>query len=213
MEKVTANIEGSGESRPVTEVVHGEGGSPVIPQNQPMNQPGADNVKNPLGEETIRVRVKPGMSFSFQGDPVREGDEFDMPISMARNAAMYIDKIESDGTVRSVPTALQIGVPRANLAGLARHERVSELDRELKQLDERRAQVTKQLEHEHAEIEKTKRSEPVATVGTGVPATDAQAFPPGTPGGHGNTAVPPRSGEPGATVVTGPKGPAVLKSE
>jgi hypothetical protein len=127
-------------------------GTSMLPADVPSNPD--EDVKNPLSEEVIKVRVKPGVEFFFQGDPVKEGDEFDMPVSMARNAAMYVDHVTADG-LRAIPHASQrIGeIPRANLAGRPRHERIGALEDELKQLDERRMRVASQLDHE-VEIEK-----------------------------------------------------------
>jgi hypothetical protein len=132
-------------------------GTVMQPANVASVQPG-DDIRNPLGEPTIRVRIRPGVEFYPQfagGEKVRENEEYDVPISMARAASVYLDEIADDGTLRAVPHEQQrIGgmPPRANTAGRPAHERVGELEAELKRLDERRADVQKQLDFENAKI-------------------------------------------------------------
>lgn len=153
------------------------------------------NPKNPLNEETIRVRVNNGVEFFFQGDLVKEGDEFDMPISMARAAAQYISQIGKDGKLQAVPGENQAvgNIPRANLAGMARHERIGALEAELTALDARKADVQKRLEHEKTQADAEKKAAAL---------NKPPALAPGVQGGHGNVAQPPRPGEPGGGIKT-----------
>lgn len=126
------------------------------PANVRSVQPG-DDVANPLQEEKIRCRVRDGVEFYAQfadGNLVKGGEEYDVPISMARAASMFLDDISS-GEPKSVPHEQQrIGrdVERAQLAGRPRHERIGALEDEMKRLDERKAQVQTQLDHEKSEL-------------------------------------------------------------
>lgn len=176
---------------------HVDGGTTMIPANQPQQQPG-DDLKNPLGESTIRVRVRPGVEFYHQGDLVREGDEFAMPISMARAASAYIDDISS-GEPKSVPHENQRigGMPtRADVAGRPRHERISALEDEKKRLEVRLEEVSKQLDHEKAAMEQeiTARNARVnapAQPATGVQPTQANTNADRPADAAQNVAVPP----------------------
>ena len=147
---------GSGQPRSDQPAHVGEGtGQVATSRVQPATATGeapAGDPKNPLGEETIKVRVRPGIEFFHMGDLVREGDEFDMPISQARAASAYIDEVAADGVLRSVPSDLQktaTQIKRASLVGMARHERIGTLEDEKKQLEARLEQVNKQLAHEN----------------------------------------------------------------
>lgn len=168
-----------------------EAGAPVEVQEleRPVDQSGAID-KNPLKEQTIRVRVRPGIEFYHMGDLVKDGDEIDMAISQARAAAHLVMQVADDGELKSVPPqAPQAGsVPRANLSGLARHERIEALQKEEAELSKRLDAVRAQREHEDNAVE-------INSVG---PASPSKAYPPGTTGAPGNTAVPPREQEPRA---------------
>lgn len=135
-----------------------QGGTILQPANVASNRPG-DDVSNPLQEEKIRVRVRDGCEFFAQfanGDLVKPGEEYDVPISMARAASMFLDDISS-GQPKSIPhqqQRLDADVPRAELAGRPRHERIGELEAEIKRLDERKVQAQKQLDHEKSQLPK-----------------------------------------------------------
>lgn len=113
------------------------------------------NELNPLGEQEIKVRTKAGVDFFHQGIRRREGDEFLMAESQARNALHLVDEVAEDGSLRQIKHAGQTGVavPRTNLAGMARHERVGALEEEEKQLSGRLEAVRSQLQAERGALE------------------------------------------------------------
>lgn len=187
------------------------------------------NPKNPLNEPEINVRVRPGVEFFHQGDLVKSGDEFPMAYSIARAASMYVDQVMPDGSIRQVPHEQQQieNVPRANMAGMARHERIDVLEQEEKALTARLDTVRGQLAHERrAQDAALQRAgdgpeggvqaagvsgphpgplpgaPPVETVNAPPRPADSPAYVPGTAGAPGTTAVPARPGEP----ATGPAG-------
>jgi hypothetical protein len=130
------------------------------------------DVSNPLGEQTIRVKVREGVEFRNQGVLRKSGDEFDMPISMARAASLYVDQVTEKG-LRSVPHEQQqinVSGQTTNFAGMARHERIGALEGEEKDLNARLEQVRSQLEHERRALEASKAA----------PAKDPGAAPAGT---------------------------------
>jgi hypothetical protein len=140
-----------------------DGGTLNIPANVRATAPG-ENVSNPLNEETIRCRVREGAEFFAQfnnGNIVRAGEEYDVPISQARAASMYLDDISS-GQPKAIPHERQVlntDIPRAELAGRPRHERIGALEDEIKRLDERRGQVQKQLDHEKAQLAQSQQTQ------------------------------------------------------
>ncbi|HEY8410198.1 MAG TPA: hypothetical protein VIK76_02305 [Pyrinomonadaceae bacterium] len=160
-------------------------------------EPDRRNIENPLDEETIKVRVRQGMSFYNQLQLRKGGDEFDIPISLARAAAMYVDQVMPDGTLRSVPHEAQVTSvsPGQNFAGMATHERVEALSVQLASIDQQRSEVEKQLQIERKKLDEEIEKQKAAAK---VPA-ESPAFTPGTSGAPGTTAVPPRPGEPGNT--------------
>lgn len=158
--------------------------------------------KNPLGEPEITVKVREGFEFYHMGTLVRAGDRFPMAISQARAASMFVDEVQGDGQLRAVPHEQQQtgSVPRASLAGMARHERIGALEDEEKRLEVRLEEVRAQKRHE-AEAAQAAQAVPGAqpapgTVNSVGPASPSPAHTPGTPGAPGNTAVPARPGEP-----------------
>lgn len=162
---------------------------------------------NPLGEEMIDVKAKPGAEFFHQTYLRKPGDTFKMTRTQAIAAAHLVDEVTPNG-VRAVSNAQQqvtAVTPGHVLAGMARHERIGALQTELQQIDSRKAEVERQLQTEQAamdrELEARKREndQRAAAVNTPPQTGDSQAYAPGTSGAPGNTAVPPRPGEPGNT--------------
>lgn len=214
--QVTARVEG-GESLPVETVdlpgaegdVRASAGATVtvISTAQQLR-----NSKNPNNEETIRVRVKPGQDFFFEGDLVKEGDEFDMPLSIARRSGQAVEYLEP------LPVATVIrGIP--NLELMADHEQVEALEAELKRLEEgadsvrRRLEAARERVNARVQVQQQAEARRVAQLQTDggqpqqvvqpvrmqptAPNTSTPAYTPGTPGAPGTTAVPPRPTEPG----------------
>lgn len=153
-------------------------GTVMQPANQPMRQPGED-VSNPLGEKTIRVRVRPGAEFYAQfanGELVREGEEYDAPISMARAASIYLEEITPEGTTRAIPHEQQQigGMPeRAQLAGRPAHERVTALEEEKARLEERLKSVDEQLSFERKKAESDQAEATKRSIAVNAPAQPA----------------------------------------
>jgi hypothetical protein len=174
--------------------------SRIQPATQIQSQ--AVDPKNPLGEEMVNVRVRPGVDTNWDGERVRGGDEFKTPISKARAGSMYVDEVLEDGQVRPIQHEQQRGVegiPLAQIAGLARHERIEALTNEKKALEERLKKVDQQLKHEE-EGEKREADERQRKAAQPSPTPSYQ---PGTPGAPATASTPPRPGEPGAQTPTG----------
>lgn len=234
---VTARVEGTGEPVEVRDVPRAaepsnvvvSGGVPVAPQSTVQGtrmipeMPRVVGVrthedKNPLGEQEITVRVRPGLESGFfhEGTLRKSGDpDFPMAVSQARAASMYLDEVLPDGTLRPVPHEQQVieagPVPRANVSGKARHERIEAYEQEEAALEERLARVREAKNHE-LEVAKAAQGEPAVpaaqpapgTINTVGPAAPTPAFTPGTPGAPGTTAVPARPGEPVTTPGAAP---------
>lgn len=179
-----------------------------------MEDARATDVMNPLGEPEINVRVREGFEFYHQGELRRSGDEFPMAITQARAASMYVDEVTEDGRTRAVPHEQQqtSDVPRANLAGMARHERIGALEAEERSLAERLERVRSSLEHERRAAD-AERKEPAAPAarptpedvnrpGAAAPVRQTTA----------NTATPSRPAE-AATGSGGPATPAQNSGE
>jgi hypothetical protein len=173
-----------------------QGGTVTQPANQTRRQ--EVDPKNPLSEPTIRVRVRPGVEFFHQGELVREGDEFDMAESIAVNAALYVDEIAPDGSLRAVQKK-DVWQPkplaRAELAGRPAHERIGALETELKALDERRKEVEARLQWEKDLVEKQQREAAEAAQAAKQQAAQPQQEP-----------ARPASGEPARAANLGPQG-------
>lgn len=150
-----------------------------------------EDISNPLGEPTIRVKVRPGVEFFNQGVLRANEEEFDMPVSMARHASMYVRAVQPDGSTGSVPPAA-VDVTKANIAGRPRHERIGELQSEIDRLEARKAEVQAQLDHESAA-----QAAAVQSQATGQPVGGAVAVAPGLaqPGAVATTSEHPRPGE------------------
>jgi hypothetical protein len=166
---------------------------------QPATQvhPGDVDPKNPLGEPMVKVRVRPGVETFWDGEKVRGGDEFETTISKARAGSMFVDEIQADGSVRPIQHEQQrpaAGVPMAQLAGFARHERIGALEEEEKALRARLEALSKQLEHER-EGEKQDQARRDAESKENAGAAGGPSFAPGTPGAPATQSTPPRTGE------------------
>jgi hypothetical protein len=185
--------------------------SEPVPQNR---SEGID--KNPLGEEEITVRVRDGFEFYHMGELKRAGDpDFPMAISQARAASRMLDQVQPDGSLRAVPHEMQaVGeVPRANVAGMARHERIGAYEDEDRRLSEQIQQLTDRREKVKAALDHEQKAA-AAAVNTQGPAANSPAFAPGTSGAPGTAAVPPRPGEPAVQAGQTPaanKGPIAQK--
>lgn len=116
------------------------------------------NPLNPLGEEEILVKTREGVEFYHMGVLRKGGEEpFRMAVSMARAAHQFVVAVNEDGSEAIVPSLNQRTaggpVPRANLAGMRRHERVEALGKELAELDARRESLARQIERESDAIQ------------------------------------------------------------
>lgn len=126
----------------------------------------------PVAEETAvepTIRVRAHTEFWNDGVLRRVGDEFDMPVSRAQIAGLYIKGIvngeemsSAEAVRRTVP---QTSVRRADLAGRPRHERIEELTNEEAALSQRLDQVRAQLAKEREVAQPTPDAAPVATEG------------------------------------------------
>jgi hypothetical protein len=185
-----------------------------------------DETINPLGEEMIRVRARDGVDFWHQGIKRVGGDEFSMTITQARAASMVVDQLNDDGTLSPIPNENQVlgTIPRANVAGLQRHERVAALKAERAQIDGQIESLTKRRESLDASITRDERAlsdaqakaandsqtgtvqaqpgNPVTL--TGAPVV-GQAVPPS--GAPNTTSNPPRQGEGGGQGGSSPVPP------
>lgn len=119
---------------------------------------------NPRGEETIRVRVRDNApSFYSEGRKCTPGQEIDMTMRQAQAAGMWVVEVVGDQErpVRQPnEVAAARSVPKANVAGAARHERIGELEREQRELKERLDVVTKQLAHEREQEKPPQQEQP-----------------------------------------------------
>jgi hypothetical protein len=152
---------------------------------------------NPLGEETITVRVKPGIGFFHEGIRRQFGDpDFEMTKRQAENAAALVDVVTDKGTEAVTNVLRGSGgsgaVPRATLAGKTRMERIEALEAEQSSLESRLEAVKRQLDFESKQVQAGEQSTT------------------GNPPRPGETPVPPptRPGEPGIVPSPEPKPPA-----
>jgi len=105
--------------------------------------------------ETFTVRVRQSApSFFTEGVKVGPGDEVQMTLRQAQAASRYVDRVGDDGSLSSIPAEGQeitSEIPRAPVAGLARHERIESLQAEKAALEARLQAVNAQIEHEQGQ--------------------------------------------------------------
>ena len=167
-------------------------------------------IMNPLNEPELEVRAREGAEFFHQGELRRGGDTFTMTVTQARAASAMVDAVLPDGRLAAIPNEQQrlTDAPRANVAGMARHERIGEYEKEREALVARLAAVDERLTFERDALANEQRAagpqHDDRTKTTSVPPRPSETGTTNTPAPpKGPVATPPGTNTPGALIPPG----------
>lgn len=162
-------LQGRDVDQPVTE---GQQGIRSVREGDPAN-----TLPSGTDQPTKKYRLKQDSPSTWmKGVLVNAGDEVELTDDQARAASQYVET--TDG--KPVPSERQIvpgdegsTVSRANLAGLARHERIDALQQEEKRLTDRLDHVRKQIAAEQGAAAENGGGQPAQVRKPGAPAPPA----------------------------------------